>query len=650
MDIKKLLRTSATRSWLFLTLSGLLIGVILIIGYLSFKASERTTCTAFNQQQLLIVNQTVAGMKNYIDTLVLSLRSIARTQNIYHFDDPMTRLVIEHEFIELQDMGVNDLGIIDADGILRYAARAPHLVGTDFSWRKYYQQAKANASAKNFNLKYRLNLIEFKGVDVGERGLLLCVPITVKNKKKGLKSAAFNFWGLVVCTFKLEMLTRNFIPNLESDEVHHVYLFTDTGDLLWPRENLFFGKRVSNDHPKFSLLDTIMPRMKSGQGLMLESAFFKSNPDTQAFEPDPEIHLVAAAPLTIDEQVWPLVLFTPKSKARGAINGVFFKQMLLMAVAIAALLVAASFALFVSNRYKRTLERNVAIKSNDLAVSNNRFISLLDELEAYVFAIDIQNFEIVYANKSALNCFGDIIGKQCWKELQVGQKGRCAFCPNLKLIAEDREPTGVGAHSWEIQNTRTKQWWQTQGRVIRWIDNRKVILKVAIDVTDRKLAQIELQHSHKELGTFCGIMKEIGTMESLDSIGTFLLKKLGGILDKHAMVLMVFNKYRDILYVLSENPTRIVKEHHVTSEVSRIIDDLNDITVSPQAVIKPPVIPETFPDGGKQTIIPLQVSSKSDGALIIGCQADCRCEEKELDLIELILEQVSGVIKRADRR
>ncbi len=650
MDIKNLLRSYTNRPSLFLTVSGLFIGVILIIGYQSFKASERTTCSEFNQRQLLIANQTVAGMENYIEVLVFTLRSIAQTRNLYLFNDPVTRSIIEHEFIELQDMGVNDLGIIDANGFLRYAARAPHLVGTDFSWRKYFQRAKANASTADFSLKYCLNFIEFQGVDAGQRGLLLCVPIAVKSKKKGLKSALYNFGGLVICTFKLEMLTRNFIANLESDEFHRVYLFTDTGHLLWPMENHLFGKRVSNDHPVYSILDAIMPRMKSGQGLMLESSFLKSSADAPASALDPEMQLVAAAPLTIDEQVWPLVLVTPKSKARGAVNGVFFKQMLLMGVAVAALLIAASYALFVSNRYKRTLERDMAIKSNDLAVSHKRFISLLDELEAYVFAIDMQNFEILYANQAALKCFGEIIGKPCWRVLQVGQTGRCSFCPNRKLLSEDREPTGVNSHSWEIQNTRTKQWWQAQGRVIRWIDNREVILKVALDVTDRKLAQIELQHSHKELGTFCGIMKEIGTMESLDSIGKFLLNELGGILNKHSMVLAVFNKYRDILYVISEeSPTAIIKEHLVTSQVSGVIDNLNGITASDEAMFMPPVIPDTFPSGGKQTIIPLQVSSKSDGALIIGCQADCRCEDKELDLIELILEQVSGVIKRAVR-
>lgn len=647
MDIKKRLRSYISRPSLFLLVSGPLIGVILMVGYQSFKASERKTYSEFNQRQLLIVNQTVAGMKNYIDILVNSLRSIAQSQTFYPIDDPMTRLVVEHEFVELQEMGISDLGIIDADGILRCASKAAHLVGTDFSWRKYFQRAKANASAENFHLKYRLNLIEFMGVDAGEKGLLLCVPIACRAEKKGLESATFNFGGLVVCTFKLEMLTRNFIANLESDEFHQVFLFSETRDLLWPRENLFFGKPVPNDHPAFSILDSIMPIMTSGQGLMLESSFFESDADARAFEPDPEIHLVAAAPLTIDEQVWPLVLLTPKSKARGAVNGVFFKQMLLMGVAIAALLMAASYALFVSNGYKRTLEQDVAVKSNDLAVSHRRFISLLDGLEAYVFVIDIENFEILFANQSALKCFGAIIGKPCWQVLQVGQSGQCGFCPNRKLRSGKREPTDI--HSWEIQNTRTKQWWQAQGRVIRWIDNRMVILKVAIDVTDRKLAEIELQHSHKELGTFCGIMKEIGTMESLDSIGTFLLKKLESILDRHSMVLVVFNKYRDILYVLSENPTRIIKEHLVISEVNSIIDDLNDTAVSTRAVFKPPVIPDTFPDGGKQTVIPLQVSSKSDGALIIGCQSDCRCEEKELDLIELILEQVSGVIKRAVR-
>ena len=647
MDIKTLLRVHIFRPSIFMGAFGLFIGTILIIGYKSYKVSEQTTYSEFNQRQLLLAKQTVAGMKNYIEILVNALRSVARFQNASRFDDPMARAIIKHEFLEIEEMGVNDLGIIDANGILRYSARAPNLEGTDFSWRNYFQRAKANVSASNFPMKYCLNVIEFKGVDAGERGLLLCVPIAVKVEKKGLESAPYDFGGVVVCTFKLKMLTRNFIATLESDEHSHVFLFTETGKLLWPRENGSFGKRISKGHPAFSVLDAIMPRMKSGKDLMLESSYSGSSGEAQALDSDPEMHLVAAAPMTMDEQVWPLVLLTPKSTARGAINSEFFKQMQFMGLAILALLMAAFYTLFVSNRYKKRLERDVAVKSNDLAVSHNRFISFLDGLDVLVFAVDMQSFEILFANKLFHKRFGDIIGKPCWQVLQVGQTGQCEFCPNHKLLSEDGEPTGV--HSWEIQNTRTKQWWHAQGRAIRWVDNRMVTLEVAIDVTDRKLAEIELERSHKELGIFCGIMKEIGTMESLDSIGAFLLKKLGTILDNHALVLLVFNKYRDILYVISETGTRIVNEQVTTSEISKTIDDLEGITVGPEPVFNPPIIPAAFPNGSKQTILPLQVNGDSDGALIVGCKTDCLCEEKELGLIELILGQVSGVIKRAVR-
>ncbi len=62
---------------------------------------------------------------------------------------------------------------------------------------------------------------------------------------------------------------------------------------------------------------------------------------------------------------------------------------------------------------------------------------------------------------------------------------------------------------------------------------------------------------------------------------------------------------------------------------------------------KPPLLPEYFPVKARQTVVPLRTQGQIDGALIIACEADCECTEKDLDLVTLILEQAAGTIKRA---
>jgi two-component system response regulator HydG len=113
------------------------------------------------------------------------------------------------------------------------------------------------------------------------------------------------------------------------------------------------------------------------------------------------------------------------------------------------------------------------------------------------------------------------------------------------------------------------------------------------------------------------------------------------------MLLLVFSDSHDILFTLSDKETRVIKDQHLVQNTSAILADLNGITISAKQIFKPPLIPDNFSTKVRQTIIPFQVQSQADGALIIACEPSCKCKEKELDLVSLILDQAAGAIKRA---
>jgi two-component system response regulator HydG len=248
-------------------------------------------------------------------------------------------------------------------------------------------------------------------------------------------------------------------------------------------------------------------------------------------------------------------------------------------------------------------------------------------------------------NRYLHNLFGHVVGKICWQTLQTGQSGPCDFCTNEKLIAADGSPTGV--YAWEFHNSITSKWYEIHDRAISWVDGRIVRLEIAVDITDRKQVENELRRAHHEMGTFCRIIKEIGVQQTLDGIGSFLMKELNNILDKHDMLIFFFSDDRDIIFKLTEKKTKVIKDPSVVHTTATKLADLNGITISPKEIFKSPLVPDDFSFKGRQTIIPFQLQSQTDGALVIACEPDCKCQEKELDLVALILEQSSGAIKRA---
>ncbi len=123
--------------------------------------------------------------------------------------------------------------------------------------------------------------------------------------------------------------------------------------------------------------------------------------------------------------------------------------------------------------HKRTADR--------LRESHDRFITVLDSLDAVVYVTDMQTYEILFANKHLKSIFGSVEGKICWKVMQKGQSGPCPFCTNDKLLTEDGEPAGV--YAWESQNTLNDRWYDIRDRAIKWVDGRIVCLEIAMDIT-----------------------------------------------------------------------------------------------------------------------------------------------------------------------
>lgn len=147
----------------------------------------------------------------------------------------------------------------------------------------------------------------------------------------------------------------------------------------------------------------------------------------------------------------------------------------------------------VACRLGNILERRNAQLS--LKKSYDQFITVLNGLDVYVYVADMETYEILFINKAAIDKWGEVTGKICWKNLQANQASPCEFCTNKKLVDDKGDPAGV--HIWEYKNTFDNQWYECHDQVIRWIDGRLVRIQIATNTTLRKFTEKELLKSKK---------------------------------------------------------------------------------------------------------------------------------------------------------
>jgi PAS domain S-box-containing protein len=144
-----------------------------------------------------------------------------------------------------------------------------------------------------------------------------------------------------------------------------------------------------------------------------------------------------------------------------------------------------------------------------LRASHERFLTVLDGIDATIYVADMETYEILFMNKHMKESFSrDMTGEICWDVFR-GESGPCPHCTNDRLIDAKGEPTGVFV--WQDKNPITQKWYVNYDRAIKWIDDRLVRLQIATDITDLKALEEERLRLEVQLNQ-AQRMEAIGTL------------------------------------------------------------------------------------------------------------------------------------------
>jgi PAS domain S-box-containing protein len=101
--------------------------------------------------------------------------------------------------------------------------------------------------------------------------------------------------------------------------------------------------------------------------------------------------LIAYCPVNISHRpirMWAVAVVAPTSEIEGAVRSGYLRQFLLQGLVIVAILFAALAVLFLEMRWARALEKRVSQRTEELKKSEEKYRSLVESAEDFIFTVD----------------------------------------------------------------------------------------------------------------------------------------------------------------------------------------------------------------------------------------------------------------------
>ena len=162
-----------------------------------------------------------------------------------------------------------------------------------------------------------------------------------------------------------------------------------------------------------------------------------------------------------------------------------------------------------------------------------------------------------------------------------------------------------------------------------------------------KKQTMELERANRQTRIYCDIIRELGSLSTLHEIGVHLITKVKSIFRCERMMLLVFNETRDELFALTERETRSFIEPEIIQNTFAAFKGLSKCAFMEKNAFRPPLIPADFDGDSPQVVISFSGEDQLFGALIVACEVNCKCNKDEFAIVDLILSQSAGSIRRA---
>ena len=478
----------------------LFLGAGAVLGLWSAREMRELVADQFNAQQLVIARHASSLIERQMQFLRKEILYLRNEWDSGEFDLEAYQKKIQEVFHRVLESGIWKIEIIDLKTLDNYI------------FMPYRQWSLKDVHQKSLEIIPPLETRKEKDVWIS----------TTQIKSYGINlflgtSLSDNPSRLLLFNLNISWFLNPFLRDIRSGNTGYAWLIDEKGTFLYHPNTEFIGKSAleirEEIYPKDIPLGLIhfiqkekMLRGEVGTGWYYSGWHRGITGKIKK--------LIAYCPVLISDapgQRWSVAVVAPNSEIEDAVRRGYLRQFLFQGVVILVLLLGAAAVLLFEMRWSRTLEEKVNRRTEELKKSEEKYRSLVESAEDFIFTIDAEG-RFQSMNSFTANFFGGPAKAFLGKDLstlfpeKVAQK-------QLKSVKDVYTLGKSVRNEFEIEMGEHTIWISANFMPLKDEDGHvSAVLCIARDITESKNLERQLINTEKlaSLGTLAaGVAHEV---------------------------------------------------------------------------------------------------------------------------------------------
>ncbi len=470
-----------------------------LIGLWSAREMKRSVTTQFNEEQLILARHISSSIERALLSLAKELSLLTNEVATDRLSPESQRKAVQRSLSRILEYGVWKIEIVDPENGFTQV-HTPH-----GHWSEKAAPVDTTGSIPD------LREIKQDSVWVS--------PSIIKNTDLRLIMAAALAADpprLLLVHMNLSWFLSPFMKGTRSDKTGYAWLVDENGIFLFHPDSEFVGKSAfearvdKNPNIPFEKIHAIQRDMIEGrEGCDWFYSGWHRGITGQIRK------LIAYCPVDIPQSFsarnWSVAVVAPISELDGVIQEGYVRQSLFQGLVVLVILLGVLTIVFFEMRWSRVLEKRVQLRTAALKKSEERYRSLVESAEDFIFSVDAEgNFQSV--NSFTATFFGsrpdEFLGKQLSTQFPLHVAER-----QLQLIKLVYQYKKSLREEFELKTGEHGIWISANFMPLRNEDGEvSAVLCIARDVTENKALERQLVNAEKlaSLGTLAaGVAHEV---------------------------------------------------------------------------------------------------------------------------------------------